>query len=221
MKYLFLSALSLVLLSMGQHASAYSYLRGDCGRIIYNGCHVTFNFGDNLSSDDKQIIDLAFDRLTAFSDTSITTNDNGDSSYSVGNGQNEIYFDSSVPTAVCNTRYNTESCRMSEVDIRFGAPTWTTDRDSNHLPYDNSARSLLGTAIHEGGHCIGMGHVNTVYNIMGEEWDHVTRNTTSTYYGPGEDISDGLIDRYGKKSADDSHRDVGVTDFRYSGVDGA
>jgi hypothetical protein len=75
--------------------------------------------------------------------------------------------------------------------------------------------------VHEGGHCIGLGHTNNLYNIMGDERTHVNRNSTTTYYGPGEDASDGLIDLHGERSGGaDSYRDVGVTTWRYDYANG-
>ncbi|GAB5452526.1 MAG: hypothetical protein Hals2KO_28540 [Halioglobus sp.] len=76
--------------------------------------------------------------------------------------------------------------------------------------------------MHEGGHCIGgVDHSNNLYNMMGDDWDHVTRQGTGAYYGPGEDLSDAMIDLLGKKSGNNSNRDVGVTIFRYLQADGA
>ena len=79
---------------------------------------------------------------------------------------------------------------------------------------------MTGTAIHEGGHCVGMAHENRYYNMMGADFTHVTWDSGSAYYGPGEDMSNGLIDLHGKKSSTDAYRDVGVTTMRYSGPSG-
>ncbi|MDZ7785302.1 MAG: hypothetical protein U5K56_20905 [Halioglobus sp.] len=137
------------------------------------------------------------------------------------NNQNEIYRDTSHGTAQCWVEYNTTNCDVNEADIRFGDEPWVTGSSSQHLPY-NSGRSIMGTAVHEGGHCVGMAHENTVYNMMGEDWSHVTRNGVTTYYGPGEDLSDGLIDLHGERSGgSDTYRDVGATVLRYEFADGA
>ena len=90
------------------------------------------------------------------------------------------------------------------------------------MPYGNLGRSVHGVAVHEGGHCIGLGHTNNVYSIMGQEWTHVDRNNTTTFYGPGEDASDGLIDLHGERSGGaDTYRDVSVTTWRYDFASGA
>ena len=206
-------------------ASAYTYISRACGTVTgYSNISRTFNLGSNLSTAEKADIATALARLTVFSQASFILNDNGDSSWSTTNTQNEIYHDTSHATAQCSLYYNTSSCTVIATDIRFGDEPWVTGNDSNHWPYDNSTatggRSILGTAVHEGGQCAGMGHEADVYNIMGDEWDHVTRNGTTSYYGPGEDLSDGLIDRWGKRSSNDAYRDVGLAVHRYDGSDG-
>jgi hypothetical protein len=202
-------------------AHGYNYLTASCGAINFNSGQMTFNYASNLSSAEKLDISRAFSRLTAFSDSTITTNDNSDNSYSRGNGENEIYLDSTHSTAQCWINYSTSTCTVSEADIRFGNQSWTTGSASQHLPYA-SGRSILGTAVHEGGHCLGMAHENTVYNMMGSDFSHVTRNNLTTYFGPGEDLSDGLIDLHGKRSGgSNTYRDVGATVMRYDSVSGA
>lgn len=206
-------------------ASAYTYISRACGTVTgYSDVSRTFNLADNLSTAEKTDIATALARLTAFSQASFTLNDNDDDNWSMTNSENEIYHDTSHATAQCALYYNTSTCKVIATDIRFGNQPWVTGEDSHHWPYDNSSatggRSILGTAVHEGGHCAGMGHEADVYNIMGDDWDHVTRNGTTTYYGPGEDLSDGLIDRWGKRSSNDAYRDVGLAVHRYDGSDG-
>lgn len=204
-----------------QQSQAYSYITCAGGSPLdFNGGHMTFNFADNLSTAQKTAISLGHARLTAFSDSSITTVDNGDSDYYSGNDENEIYLDSSLSTASCTYWFNPSSCTVVEADMQYGDQPWTTVDNSLHFPFA-MGRSITGTAIHEGGHCVGMAHTNNVYNMMGVEYSHVTRQGTDTYYGPGEDLSNGLIDLHGKRSVLlDLHRDVGVTVMRYSGFSG-
>ena len=220
MKLKFITAILLGIFSVNAHS--YNYITCSNGKKMdFWGGHPTFNYGSNLSSAQKSRIGIAFSRLTVFSDSSISIGNSNDTSYSFGNGQNEIYRDLSVGTASCAYYYNTNSCVVSEADIRFGDEPWTTNDDSTHWPYGNAGRSITGTAVHEGGHCVGMAHTNNLYNMMGSDWNHVTRNGSATYYGPGEDLSDGLIDLHGKRSATDSYRDVGATVWRYSHASGA
>ncbi|GAB5453517.1 MAG: hypothetical protein Hals2KO_38450 [Halioglobus sp.] len=215
----------LLLASLSPVAHGYSYITASCGVLDYNSGHMTFNYTNSLSTAEKNVLDVAFQRTTEFSDTSITAIDNGDSSYATGNNENEIYHDVSVGTAQCYSSFNVANCLVGEADIRFGDQPWVTATDSQVWPFLWSApggRSILATGVHEAGHCLGMGHENTLYNMMGSDWNHVTRNGVSTYHGPGEDLSNGLIDLHGERSGgSNTYRDVGATVFRYEGASGA
>lgn len=209
----------LSLCCVSQGVNAYNYLACASGKPLnFNSGYMTFNYANNLTTAQKTAISMGFSRVSAFSASNITTNNNNDSSFALNNGQNEIYI-ADIPTADCSAWFSLATCNVLEADIRFGNQVWKTTDNSQHLPF-SSGRSITGTAIHEGAHCIGMAHSNDLYNMMGTEWNHVTRNGTTTYYGPGEDLSNGLIDLHGKKSATNSHRDVGITVFRYQGFSG-
>lgn len=213
---------ALTLGALSQAGHAYNYITCSGNPMDFGSGYMTFNYANNLSTLQKSRISTAFSRLTAFADSNINTVDNGDSSFSGNNGQNEIYINTNVGTADCSYWFNTTTCVVSEADIRFGDETWVTGDDSQHAPFTSLAtgRSITGAAVHEGGHCVGLAHSNDLYNIMGEEWDHVTRNGVNTWYGPGEDASDGLIDLHGKSSSN-AYPDVGASIFRYDGPDGA
>jgi len=216
---------SILLLWMAsQGASAYTYILCGNGDPVYAGEGVrTFQEGANLFDDEVTAFIEAFVRLSEFSAGSATLVGPPDPAPALANGQNEVWWDGSVGTAVCSTRWNNNTdCNVIESDIRIGAPTWYALEDSNHDPYGNLGRSVHGVAVHEGSHCIGLGHTNNVYSIMGQEWDHVDRNNTTTFYGPGEDGSDGLIDLHGERSGGaDTYRDVSVTTWRYDFASGA
>lgn len=210
---------ALALMVMAQNGNAYNYFTCANGKTLdFNSGYMTFNYANNLTGAQKAAISTGLSRVTAFSDSHITTIDNNDSSFGQGNGQSEIYR-GDISTADCSAWFIVSTCAVTEADIRFGNETWTTTDNSQHYPF-SPGRSMTGTAVHEGGHCIGMAHSNDRYNMMGSDWNHVTRNGTATYYGPGEDLSNGLIDLHGKKSAQNNYRDVGVTVFRYQGVSG-
>ncbi len=215
---------SILLLGMAsQSASAYNYILCGNNTPVYAGEGVrTFDYGTNLFADEVTATGEAFSRLSAFSAGSATLGV-ADSSPALGNLQNEVWWDGSVSTAVCNTWWNNNTdCNVIESDIRLGSPTWYTVEDSNHTPYGDLGRSVQGVMVHEGGHCIGLGHTNNLYNIMGDGRTHVDRNNTTTFYGPGEDASDGLIDLHGKRSSGfDIYRDVSVTTWRYDFASGA
>ena len=225
MKNLTKIASILLLWMASQGASAYNYILCDDGITpLYAGQGVrTFQEGSNLFDSEVTATIQAFARLSAFSAGSATLVGPPDPAPALNNGQNEVWWDGTVPTAVCNTRYYVApTCSVIESDIRIGAPTWYTLEDSNHTPYGNLGRSVQGVMVHEGGHCIGLGHTNNLYNIMGDERTHVDRNNTTTFYGPGEDASDGLIDLHGERSGGaDTYRDVSVTTWRYSHASGA
>ncbi len=200
---------------------AYTYITcTDGSPLDFGSGHMTFDYANNLFESEKTAMDTGHARLTEFSNSSITIGNRNDTSYATGNGENDIFYDSSVGTAMCAyTYYNSPSCYVVEADMVYGNQTWKTTDNSQHLPY-TSGRSVTGTAVHEGGHCIGMAHTNNLYNMMGAEYSHVTRNGTNAYYGPGEDLSDGLIDLHGKRSVTDGYRDLGITVMRYDGVSG-
>lgn len=213
---------SLLILAMAsQGVNAYTYILCGNGDPLFAGDGVrTFDYGSNLFDAEVTAIGETFTRLSEFSAGSATLGVE-DTSPATSNGQNEIWWDGAIGTAQCSWRWYDSSCLVIETDIRLGDEPWYALEDSNHWPYGNSGRSVHGTTMHEGGHCIGLGHTDTMYSIMGSDWTHVDRNNTTTYYGPGEDTSDGLIDLHGERSGGaDLYRDVGVTTWRYSHSDG-
>ena len=222
MKNLTKMASILFLVMASQGASAYTYILCDDGSPVYAGEGVrTFLEGSNLFDDEVTAFIEAFARLSEFSAGSATLAGTT-TTPALSNGVNEVWWDSSVGTAVCNTRYYlAPSCTVIESDIRIGDQPWYPFEDSTAWPYGSAGRPVHGVAMHEGGHCIGLGHTNNLYSIMGTEWTHVARNNTTTYYGPGEDASDGLIDLHGERSGGaDLYRDVGVSTWRYSTANG-
>ena len=72
--------------------------------------------------------------------------------------------------------------------------------------------------VHEFGHLLGLKHVNSEYNIMGDAVNHlITQNgKTRSYFG--EDASWGARQLYGTQSS--AFRDLSVSHFRYTGVRG-
>ena len=114
--------LPLLLISLfALDAQAYNYITCQNGLTLdFNGGAMTFNYGDNLSSDEKAALSLAFQRLTDFSAATITTVDNGDNSYFSGNDENEIYRDSAVSTATCTYWFFSSTCEVAEADMQFG-----------------------------------------------------------------------------------------------------
>lgn len=67
------------------------------------------------------------------------------------------------------------------------------DQQDEHLAYGGGSRPFQTTAIHEFGHAAGLGHENAEYNIMGEDWTHISCNGSTYRSYVGEDANDGLV----------------------------
>ncbi len=214
--------LPLVMTAYVSSAYGYGWLEDSgCGILNFNSGHMTFNLTNSLSSAEDSAIENGTDRVTLHSDSFITLIDNNDSSYGTNNGQNEVFMDPSHGTAYCSAYYNTSTCDVVEADIGFGNEPWETTDGYNSFNFGEDGRSMTGTAVHEGGHCVGMAHENRYYNMMGADFEHLTWDGGDAHYGPGEDMSHGLINLHGKRSATDTYRDLGVTVMRYSYASGA
>lgn len=153
----------------------------------------------------------------------------------LGNGQSEIWgsTDAGVLQGAPAIAYSWWTCfwffgdfvHMDEVDVVFdyGSPwRWTTSTNkANLLRYSDTAtdlRPLQTTAVHEFGHGAKLNHVNTEYNVMGTDFEHIHVNGSTARAYMGEDVADGMVDLYGSRSG--SWEDVGVVHWRYSGASG-
>ena len=115
---------------------------------------------------------------------------------------------------------------LKEVDIILdshrddGTPrAWTISSNKSQSDrYGGSKQFAEAVFVHEFGHFLGLMHVNTEYNIMGDSWDHmITQNgKTRSYFG--EDASRGARQLYGTQNS--AFRDLSVSHFRYTGVSG-
>ncbi len=147
------------------------------------------------------------------------------------NGQNEIWGDTgSILSGAPAVAYQYWTCywffgdhvHMNEVDVIFdyGAPwQWTADTvKSSLIRYTGSLRAIQTTGAHELGHGLILNHVNTEYNIMGADFEHIHVNgSTATAY-TGEDAADGMAFLYGVRSP--AWEDVAVVHWKYSGASG-
>jgi CARDB len=111
---------------------------------------------------------------------------------------------------------------LDEVDVVFdyGSPfQWTADTyKGSMIGYGGSGRALQTTGAHEFGHGLILNHVNTEYNIMGNDFEHIHVNGwTATAY-PGEDAGDGAAFLYGLRPG--PFEDLGVVHWKYSGASG-
>lgn len=156
----------------------------------------------------------------------------------LNNGQNEIWWsrDAGVLNGAPAIAYSWWTCKrdwrdwfkkkvyLREVDIIFDHRMYTEGKwtggkkKESLLYYGGSKRLFQGTAVHELGHAMGLGHENREYNIMGADYSHIHANGTGarTYFG--EDAGKGAVALYGRRR--DEWEDVGVVHWRYSGRSG-
>ncbi len=147
------------------------------------------------------------------------------------NDQNEIYAADISPPGVARMRYYCYwlfgwEWGLTEVDVVLdtkkddGTPhAWTTSSNKSQIDrYGGSNLMAESVFVHEFGHFLGLMHVNTEYNIMGDAGDHlITQNgKTRSYFG--EDASKGATQLYGTQNS--WYRDLSVSHFRYTGADG-
>jgi hypothetical protein len=147
------------------------------------------------------------------------------------NGESEIWgsTDQDVLQGAPAIAYQNWTCywlfgdhvHMDTVDVIFDytAPfQWTADTvKSSLIRYTGSGRALQTTGAHELGHGMILNHVNTEYNIMGSDFEHIHVNgATATAY-TGEDAADGMVFLYGARA---NYEDVGVVHWKYAGASG-
>jgi len=148
------------------------------------------------------------------------------------NGQNEIWGsdDDSVLSGAPAIAYTWWTCywffgdhvHMDEVDVIFdyGSPwIWSSSEEKSTLMgYGGTGRPLRTTAIHELGHGLKLNHVNTEYNVMGFDFEHIHVNGSLARGYVGEDVSDGAVFLYGTRSP--AVQDLGVVHWKYSAASG-
>lgn len=146
----------------------------------------------------------------------------------LGNGQNEIWFSSdpayspavAFTWVTCLDFFFFEIVRIDEADVIFhnGVAYTPSTNKADLWPYSGPRRPFQTTATHELGHALGLGHVNTEYNVMGQDWTHIHANWNTARAYPGEDASDGAVHLYGTRSP--RREDVGVVHWKHSGASG-
>jgi len=111
---------------------------------------------------------------------------------------------------------------MDSVDViyDYNSPfQWTADTvKSSLIRYTGSRRALQTTGAHELGHGAILNHVNTEYNIMGNDFEHIHVNGSTARAYIGEDAADGLVFLYGTRSP--AFEDLAVVHWKYSGASG-
>ena len=107
---------------------------------------------------------------------------------------------------------------MNENDILFDANTQYTPFHTRSAlsGYGGGDRLVQGTGLHELGHGMQLNHVNTIYNIMGQDWTHAHANGNRVDVYWGADASNGIKTLYGARA----YEDVSVSHWKYLGVSG-
>ena len=123
-----------------------------------------------------------------------------------------------VDVIIDSTRYVDHDDDSNTPGVAEPRP-WTLSSNKSQISNYGGTKSLVESVlVHEFGHFLGLKHVNAEYNIMGDSWNHmITQNgKTRSYFG--EDASKGATQVYGTQNS--WYRDLSVSHFRYTGVDG-
>lgn len=147
----------------------------------------------------------------------------------IDNLQNEAYAANIAPDVafaqprrVCINVLGIVITNTTEVDIVFSSTyAWTLNSLKANNPYyagSGTTRPIRVSATHESGHMLGLEHVSTEYNVMGDARRHLHTNGSDALSYFGEDASDGAIAMYGAQSS--SFEDVSASHWRYDGPNG-
>ena len=144
-----------------------------------------------------------------------------DSSVGENNGQNEIWFRSTMSDpAVTKMWYACAlagPCVLYEADVIFNRaePYIASAYKPSLWEYGGSFRPFQTTAMHELGHAQGLGHTADRYSIMGTDWTHIRANGFLATAYVGEDAVAGSIALYG---ADAGLPDYATAHWRRTGA---
>lgn len=143
-----------------------------------------------------------------------------------GNGQNEVYAQDIDPPGVARMNYHCywafgTHAGLDEVDIVLdsGITSWTSSRaKSANSVYSGTGTSIESVIVHEAGHYLGLMHVNSEYNVMGDAWRHHHTNGAEARSYFGEDAGHGARQLYGARNG--TFNDVAASHWRRTGADG-
>jgi hypothetical protein len=229
-----LGTVCMAILFSGQPASAYNHshclgenLRWSGNSKTLRASPVSFPSGPY-----RNALQEAVDRLnlnpSKFS-YGLTTDSGG---VALDNGSSEVWgsTNASVLAGAPAIAYTYWTCywffgdvvHLDEVDIAFdyGSPwRWTTTTNkASLLRYGGTLRPLQTTALHEMGHGLKLNHVNSEYNVMGTDFEHIHVNGSTARAYLGEDASDGIVHLYGVRSP--KREDLGVVHWKYASAAG-
>ena len=183
------------------------------GRIEMNAYAPNFGTGTSLRAALESVEDTFFFEQPSNAWFAMSYDD---TDVAPDNDENEFWFSgvTTGPPAEC-LAWVTTSGEIVEADVIFYANTaWTTDTTKQStLAYGGAARLFQATAVHELGHAAGLSHETGTYNVMGQEWDHVTCNGSAIRAYLGEDAADGLVQLYGTFQMED----LSVSLFQHTG----
>ena len=136
---------------------------------------------------------------------------------SLGNGRSEISIQNISPPGVTYFWWN-GACNFTEADVIMDSSvSWTTSIDKSTVgSYGGSGRPFQTTLLHELGHVTGLGHEADEYNIMGQDWNHLSTNYIWARSYFGEDAGDGAVALYGS----DGTQDLGIVHWKHTGNSG-
>ncbi len=139
---------------------------------------------------------------------------------SFDNRENEVWFSGSADYDPAVTFWWTDGGDIVEADIVFftGQPYTTAMHKDQQWAYGGPNRPFRTTAMHEYGHALGLLHEADEYNIMGQDWTHLSLQGSECRAYPGEDASDGAVALYGRSA--EVIEDVGVVHWRRTGRSG-
>ena len=223
-----ISASVLLALSAPGFAASWLECNGDSGKKLRWGGNSTtarintISFSGSALTAARRGIDATNLNPSPFS-INDTTETGGVGS---GNGQNEVYANGISPPGRARMRYHCYwffgwHYGLDEVDIELDSTgrTWTSSTaKSANFAYTGSALPIDAVINHEAGHYLGLMHVNSEYNVMGDSWRHHHTNgsTARTYFG--EDAAYGSRVLYGSQSS--AFRDVSASHWRRTGASG-
>ena len=191
-------------------------VRWSGGSKVYSASSVSFPTDSALYSSLQTVLSRVTDPINFT--LGVTNND---TSVAIGNGQSEVWF-SSDPTYSPAVTYVYSTCTggalITEADVVFynGEPYTTNMTLTGLYGYGGGSRPFQTTATHEFGHAINLAHVNTEYNIMGQDYYHLHANGGVGRSYLGEDAADGAIFLYGSNG----RQDVSLVHWKWIGSSG-